>query len=169
MLPLQTIYKFAEFEIKDKYGQVWYPISAVSDSSFTLYLVSKFDKGYKNTLVYYSKYYPTDYVDYLSIGDSNSIPIFGGMDYRAAIDSERRIIYIPLIKRNSSFVIEPQSLPNGEKAVELACGSFYYLALSSNGKIFFSKISESLKFEFKQIEKIFKEKLFRLLVFIHTF
>lgn len=51
MLPPQTIYKFTEFEIKDKYGQVWYPISAVSDSSFTLYLVSKFDKGYKNTLV----------------------------------------------------------------------------------------------------------------------
>lgn len=54
--------------------------------------------------------------------------------------------------------IEPQHLPNNEKAVKLACGPNYILALSSSGKLFMSNAKKA-KLNFKQVKQLSKTKV----------
>ena len=51
-LPREYLQEFTQFDIKDNEGCIWYPISAAICMKSTLYMVSKFKRGYKKMLVY---------------------------------------------------------------------------------------------------------------------
>lgn len=59
---------------------------------------------------------------FLNIGNSNPVSLYGMSDYAAAIDDEGSIMIIPsyeIFENSPSQLIEPNSLPNNDKAVSV--------------------------------------------------
>ena len=112
-------------------------------------MVSEVEKGIKTKLVKNN--------NFLNIGKFNPVAIFGGSSNCAAIDLKGAILYIPdSFDDKSSKFIEPKYLPNGEKAVDIACLLDFLYVLSSTGKLYMSKNANSFNISFKQVEEFRK-------------
>lgn len=142
-LPKKTIDHFTEFSIKDSKGRTCFPISAVCGSSYTLYMVSDPENKNRSQLAYSSSELNSEYPVILNIGDRNPVALFGSFSNAAVIDSDGAIILVPyLIRKSPNTLLEPIFMPNGEKAVSIACCQVFVIVLTSSGKVFRSPLPQ---------------------------
>lgn len=167
-LPRQQLTNYTEFQIQDRQGTVYSPISALVAYTGSFFIVADPNNSEKKLLAYYLNSNNDAYPRFIDFGDRNHIALFGcGC---AVIDSEGAIIFIDYgyynmclgeycyIFKNS---IEPVSLPNQEKAIKITNFnySFGVYALSSTGKVYHFPICENLLssprfFSFPELEGI---------------
>ena len=135
------ISQFTEFSIKDDSGRQLAPISAVCSQCGTLYMFSKIS-GDGRQLVYCDKDIKGGDPVFLDIGDEEPVSLFGGCLYAAAISDKGEVIFINryAVKNSPNSRIAAVSLPEGEKASSVACLEDSVFVLSSNGRVFSSKI-----------------------------
>lgn len=146
-LPLQIIDHFTKIKLKDDEGQILTPISAVCGEYYTLYLVSGNCKSGLNRLIYSNADFQTKSTAILNTGGKNPVSLFGGIFQCAAIDSEGAILFIhESLCNKPTKQLEQFFLPEGEKAVSVACCKDIIFSLSSNGRVFFSKSCCKLSF-----------------------
>lgn len=157
LLP-KEIEKLTRLDIIDKNGKLWYPVSAICGDEYTLYMVSDVPNGFNKRLVYSARNIKGKYPTFLKIEKSNPIALFGGYENSAAIDTDGSIIYIPFsTRKRPKKVIKRKFLPNGEKALNLACGQYEFCALSNSGKIYISDTENKL--QFVQVYEIRKKRV----------
>ena len=142
-LPKQVLTQFTKFEISGSSGLPWHPISCVCGHLYTLYLVSHIENSNNNQLVYSHGNFNTNFPLFLNIGNSKPVSLFGGRLNSAAINSDGSILFIPeSIIKSPSELIKPLFLPDGEKAVSIACLDDIIIVLSSTGKLYLSIIEK---------------------------
>lgn len=145
-LPKETLEKFTEYSIADKDGRTLVPVSAVCGFLYTLYLLTNPESKDQPQLVYLYADSPSNAPLFLNIGNRQPVSLFGGYENSAAIDSQGAIIFIP--DYESSFesfnsLFEPSFLPDDQKAVNICCCDDFVVALSENGRVFFSELPEN--------------------------
>lgn len=153
-LPQKMLTKYTKFFINDSQGHFYIPISAVCGTSYTLYLVSNDANDSRLKLALSTQNTKTKYATFLNIGDSNPVSIFGYYSNAAAIDSEGRILYIPISEfqgSSESLIINPVSLPNGDKAISVAQIG-HLIALGSSGRVY--KALKNSQLQFQEIEEL---------------
>lgn len=150
-LPNGIFGKEREIVINDKSGNPCKFISAVCGWYYTLYHVLTKTGDLK--LVYsHNLGIPL----FLNINVRSPIHLFSGYSTAAVIDSEGLIYIIneKLTVKSPSKKIEASSLPNGEKAIDLACCESFIFALGTSGRVFEASVdsiesSKSNKASFK--------------------
>lgn len=120
------------------------PISCVCGATYTLYI----GKNYKSesTLIYCSSKIRSGNTE-LWIGNSYPVALFGGCKNSAAIDIDGGIIFIS--ENISGYIkskLEPSLLPNGEKAIFVACCNEAIFVLNENGRVYKSSAKKNLSF-----------------------
>lgn len=141
-LPSQKFAEMTEITIKNGENISFLPIAAVCGYKYTLYIVINTENNNSRHLLYSSKQTKSENPLFLDIGNSIPMSLFGGRNDSAAIDSEGGIIYIP----GESIKVVYSKLPNGEKAVNIACCNKYVFALSSSGRLFQSFSGHDIEF-----------------------
>lgn len=159
---------FTEFEIKDDQNYIYYPISSYLSNRYLLCIVSEVERGSKTYLVYFYNYYDEKfnneipYPIFIDTGNSYPISLYGNGNESIAIDTNGAILYINcMVCWNPSNYVEPQYLPDGEKAVNVAMCFDHFYVLSFNGKLFIKK-GESIKKPFKKVKKFKKIKIVQI-------
>ena len=129
-----------DVSMNDRDGYRMTPISAVCCGGVTLYLFSRKDGG--RELVVCDCFISEGNPIFLNIGEKKPIAIFGGHCNSAAITDEGEIIFInrDSLMDSPELPIDAVSLPDGEKASNVACCNDSVLVLSSNGRLFLSDI-----------------------------
>lgn len=129
--------------IIDEKGQRCKIISAVCGHEYTLYLVSS--ETYANNQLVYSN--ENDFLSsplFLSINGPNPLYLFGGWKTAAVIDNEGSIYVITKsVLKSIEKVVEKSVLPDDEKAVSVACCNTFVVAVSSNGRTFWSSLESA--------------------------
>ena len=135
------ISQFTEFSIKDDSGRQLAPISAVCIEYGTLYMFSKIS-GDGRQLVYCDFDIKGGDPVFLDIGDDDPVSFFGCYWHSPAISDKGEVIFINgyAVKNSPNSRIAAVSLPEGEKASSVACLEYSVFVLSSNGRVFSSKI-----------------------------
>ena len=79
---------------------------------------------------------------FLDIGDEYPVSLFGGCYHSAAISNKGEVIFInrSSVQNSPESKIKTVCLPDGEKAVSVACCNDSVVALSSNGRVFLSAV-----------------------------
>lgn len=114
-------------------------------------------------LVYNCKEIKSKFPLFLNIGNANPVAIFGGYINFAAIDTEGRIIFIyDSISKLKKELIPSYNLPNGEKAVSVACCETIYFILSSSGKLFQFKFYNMKKFKIEPVKELREIKIVQI-------
>lgn len=146
-LPQYIIDEYKQFEIKDGDDNLYIPISVVCGDYHTLYLVSNPD-NIRNYLALCHSERKESFPLFLDTKNLNPVALFGGCKNAAAIDSDGSIIIVlcQLIKTQPDSMVHITTLPDNEKAVSVACGDQFFLALSSSGRVFESPVSDQPKF-----------------------
>ena len=141
-----------KFCIKDRSGNQLDPVSAVCCYSGTLYMLSK-KKGSERQLVICDSYINRGNPVFLDIGNHHPVTLFGGCSNSAAICSKGEIIFISLnsVMNSPKAKIESVSLPDEEKASSVACCESSIVVLSSNNRVFSSRVSLNGKLEFSEV------------------
>lgn len=162
-LPKRDLTEFTKFEIKDKNGTTFYPISAVCGTNYTVYLVSLTKNSNECQLAISYQNIKTSYPHFLNHTNKQILSLFGGDFNAAAIDSEGSIIFIPRsISTSDSEKLEISRLPSNEEAVSVACCDDYIYALGSSGRVFVSEpgIGEfERKLEFTLVKSLENTKI----------
>lgn len=164
-LPKSDLEEFTKFEIKDKDGHIYHPISALCGYDYTLYLVSPNKNSTKYLLAYSYSYIKTEYPIFLNIGEKTPISLFGGYTNAAVIDSEGSIIFIPeTVRYHPTNELESSQLPNNEEAISIACCNSCIYALSSNGNVYNTEIDTETEYDqnelnFEKVESLENVKI----------
>lgn len=141
-LPKEILREFTQFEIKDSNDVTWIPISVVCGYSYTLYLLTNPEILGKTKLAYSYKGTQDPYPTFLNIKHAIPVSLYGGYSNAAAIDTDGSIIFVP--ESTSTYpesLIESIGLPDGEKAISVACCDTFIIVLSSNGHVYRSSSS----------------------------
>ena len=138
-LPKTEITEFTEFSIRDVNGHQLDPISAVCSFYGTLYM---FSSGSRRQLVLCDSEINGGHPVFLDIGDEYPVSLFGGCYHSAAISNKGEVIFInrSSVENSPESKIKTVCLPDGEKAVSVACCNDSVVALSSNGRVFLSAV-----------------------------
>lgn len=150
-LPRQVIADFTKFDIKDKEGHIYQPVSAYCGEHFTLYLVLDPNDDKKNILAYKNDKVDCEFTVFLKGDNLNPIALFGGLHNAAAIDDKGAVIFLFELSRNLYTEIIASHLLNGEKAVSVACLVDEVFVLSSSGKLFVSRNLGGKELTFSQV------------------
>lgn len=154
------ICQFTEFTINDDNGQPLKPLSAVCVNYATLYMFTKSDK---NVLVICNCHINEGTPIFLDIGDANPIALFAGYIFPAAITDKGEVIFIncfPIMSHLTDHRINPISLPDGEKAVHVACSWESVIVLSTKGHVFFAKIKDGcFNLDFYLVEELAEKEI----------
>lgn len=127
------------------------PISSVCGTIYTLY-IGRDSKG-KRVLVYCTSKTRRNENYELWIGQSNPEALFGGCKNAAVIDQNGGIIFVSEnIISDIHSKKEPAFLPNGEKAVFVACCNDSIFVLSKNGCVY--KSSAKMKLSFHPVDEL---------------
>ena len=159
-LPEDEIYQFTEFTINDHDGQPLKPISAFCFNYATLYMFAKSDK---NILAMCNRHINKGTPVFLDTGDVNPIALFGGSVFPAAITDKGEVIFIncfPITSHLTDHRIDPIPLPDGEKAVQVACSWDFVIALSTKGHVFLAEIKDgSFNLDFSLVEELAEKEI----------
>lgn len=165
-LPQYIIDEYRKFEIKDGDDQSYVPISAVCGDYYTLFLISN-PAANNQTHLALSHYERKDKIPlFLDTKNMNIVALYGGCKNAAAIDSNGSIIiiYCQLINTEPESMVHITTLPDNEKAINVACCDKSIYVLSSNGRVFespainvpkFSEVSELNGIEIANISGIY--------------
>ena len=148
LLPQYIIDNYKQFEIKDGDDHLYTPISAVCGDYYTLFLVSNPENS-NQTYLALAHYERKEKIPlFLDTKNLNLVALYGGSKNAAAIDSEGSIILVftQLINSQPDSMVHITKLPDNEKAVNIACCDKFIVALSSNGRVFESPVSDEIKF-----------------------
>ena len=129
-LPNEILANDTKINLQYKNGQPCKFISAVSGYHYTLYqILSENSDTYQLAYAFYN-----EKTIFLNINKRSPMSLFGGQSTSAAIDSDGMLIIIP---SNDFSKSEPKelSLPDGEKAIKVACGDTIFV-LSQTGRVF---------------------------------
>lgn len=127
-------------------------ITAVCGLEYTLYLISS-GNGKNNQLVYSYEDHNSDPI-FLNLNNSNPLKLYGGHRTSAAIDSAGSIIIITQNIYNSpTKTVEVSPLPDGDKAVCVACCDQSIIVLGVSGRVFesISNFNETGKTDFQVV------------------
>lgn len=162
-LPKQVINEWKEFEIQDVYGNLFTPLSAVCGQNYTLYLArdQQEDKSLQLIFACYDK--NKGLPIFLSLEGRKPVSIYGGLTRAAAIDEEGSIIVIDdNVFINQSFTPLFGSLPEGEKAISIACCDESFFALSSNGNVYVSEKPFGNQYSFTKVPELENVKIINI-------
>lgn len=151
---------FAKLTLLDQKNKESDVISAVCGLLYTIYLVSPRKRGEHYQLAYALKQIYTKSPMILKTGNLNPAALFGGFYHSAAIDSDGSIIFVPSsIGLEPTLKIESFPLPDGEKAVSVACLYYFMFSLSESGRVYMSKINGTRKLDFSVVEELAETKI----------
>lgn len=129
-LPKEEFGTDTKINIYNLNGQPCKFISVVS-GDYTLYQVSGEKSGDPSQLVY--SCYQKETI-FLNIGKRSPLSLFGGSSTSAVIDTEGSVIIITKSVYDSpTSELKALNLPNGDRAVKVACGKKLFLCLAKVG------------------------------------
>lgn len=159
-LPNGTIEKSSQFEIFDEEGKTCRILSAVCGYCYSLYMIFPSIQGNGARLAYVYQDKNEGQSLFLNIGNNRPVTLYGGNHCAGVITTKGSILVISKsILKQPEAEIESVSLPNGEKAISLACCDHHIFALSMKGHIYQSNSengfsSFSIVPELRQVEVI---------------
>ena len=158
-IPQVTLTGFTSFEIRDEHNNLLHPISASCGYNFTVYLVSLEKGSNENRLALSYSYIKTDTPLFLNTGKSNPVALFSGFTKAAAIDSDGKVLFdLHTFSEKRTTQLEAVSLPDGDKAVKVACCSVSFFVLGLSGRLFEVEPDE-FELEFNEVEELHGEKI----------
>lgn len=139
-IPDGTLDKATKIIIPTPEGHRAKAISAVCGGKYTLYMLEPaIDGGIPQLAYQYSKV-TIDNPLFLNLQGHRPVSLYGGKQTAAAIDDKGSAIIITraIFEASNSGTPFFIPMPEGEKAVYLACGDDLVLALSASGRVFSS-------------------------------
>lgn len=131
----QLASKPSTFSVIDNKAQFWRISSVLCGYHYTLYMGQPF--GHNPRLIYFYHNRNKNFPLVLNLQDHYPIAIFGGKMRAAAIDEKGGIFVITNEVFNDNKKPLPRfTLPDGEKAVSVACCDKFLIAISASGRIY---------------------------------
>ncbi|KAK8845156.1 hypothetical protein M9Y10_021338 [Tritrichomonas musculus] len=154
-LPKEEFGTDTKINIYNLNGQPCKFISVVS-GDYTLYQVSGEKSGDPSQLVY--SCYQKETI-FLNIGKRSPLSLFGGSSTSAVIDTEGSVIIITKSVYDSpTSELKALNLPNGDRAVKVACGKEVVFVLGESGKLFEYSLEATSKL-LKEVRELSKIKI----------
>ncbi|KAK8895320.1 hypothetical protein M9Y10_023768, partial [Tritrichomonas musculus] len=162
-MPKVEFKKDTKIEFKNKNGKPVKFISAVCGDEYTLYQVSEETASALSQLVYAHNDKDTIF---LNIGKRSPLSLFGGRYTSAVIDTEGGVIIITeSVYKSPTSELESLSLPDGDRAVKVACCDESVIVLGESGRVFecslktannsFSEVCELSGINIKEISGVY--------------
>lgn len=146
-LPRKALSEDTELILQDDQGHPCQVISVLCGGTFTLYIVSS-GTGSTDFQLVYCSYKKMPNPLFVNIGNRTPRSLFGSESTSGVIDSEGGIIILTdSVFKSPKKRLEAVFLPGNEKAVKLACGDEFVIALGMSGRVYESQISSTIKFE----------------------
>lgn len=129
--------KWSRITIEDEFGNEYKPTSVVCGLEYTLYLLNPRQKDDIPHLAYFYEGKNDDTLLFLDTDEHIPIALFGGSHISAAITKEGSILIIDSsIFAQDNHCPKLLTLPNSEKAIQVAFLNKFVYVLSSTGKVY---------------------------------